>query len=126
MEACNRRLKQELIAQQHFSNVHDAQAAIGNWVYNYNYQRSHQGIGGLVVPAERFHGQADQVLAAVSKGIDVSANHCYSFCDIERSVINLVLSPDGKLTLYLLGQPILLTGGEHVPETQSRRSRRGD
>jgi hypothetical protein len=126
VEACNRRLKQELIAQQHFSNVHDAQAAIANWVYNYNYQRTHQGIGGLVVPAERFHGQADQVLAAVSKGIDVSVNHCYSFCGIERSMINLVLSPDGKLTLYLLGQPILLTGGEHVPETQSRGSRRSD
>ena len=126
VEACNRRLKQELIAQQHFSNVDDAQAAIGNWVYNYNYKRTHQGIGGLVVPAERFHGQADQVLADVSKGIDVSANHCYSFCGIERSMINLVLSPDGKLTLYLLGQPILLTGGEHVPETQSRASRRSD
>jgi transposase InsO family protein len=126
VEACNRRLKQELISQQHFSNVDDAQAAIGNWVYNYNYQRTHQGIGGLVVPAERFHGQADQVLAAMSKGIDVSANHCYSFCGIERSMINVVLSPDGKLTLYLLGQPILATGGEHVPETQCRGSRRGD
>jgi hypothetical protein len=126
VEACNRRLKQELIDQQHFSNVHDARAAIDNWVHNYNYKRTHQGIGGLVVPAERFHGQADQVLAAMSKGIDVGADHCYSFCGIERSMINLVLSPDGKLTLYLLGQPILLTGGEHVPETQSRGSRRGD
>ncbi len=126
VEACNRRLKQELIDQQHFSNCDDAQAAIGNWVYNYNYQRTHQGIGGLVVPAERFHGQADQVLAAMSKGIDVSANHCYSFGDIERSMINLMLSSDGKLTLYLLGQPILLTGGEHVPETQCRGSRGRD
>ena len=93
-------------------------AAIDNWVYNYNYKRAHQGIGGLVVPAERFHGQADYVLAAVSKGIDVCADHCYSFRGIECSMINLVLSPDGKLTLYLLGQPILLTGGEHVTETK--------
>ena len=118
VEACNRRLKQELIDQQHFSKVHDAKAAIDNWVYNYNYKRPHQGIGGLVVPAERFHGQADQVLAAMAKGIDVGADHCYSFCGIERSMINLVLKPDGKLTLYLLGQPILLTGGEHDTETK--------
>ncbi len=118
VEACNRRLKQELIGQQQFLNAHNAQAAIDNWVYNYNYKRTHQGIGGLVVPAERFHGQADQVLAAMAKGIDVGTDHCYSFCGIERSMINLVLNPDGKLTLYLLGQPILLTGGEHVTETK--------
>jgi hypothetical protein len=41
-------------------------------------------------------------------------------------MINLVLNPDGKLTLYLLGQPILSTGGEHAPETDSRGSRRSD
>ena len=92
MEACNRRLKQELIDQQHFSNVHDARAAIDNWVHNYNDKRTHQGIGGLVVPAERFNGQADQVLAAMSKGIDVGADHRESFCGIERSMINLVLA----------------------------------
>jgi len=126
VEACNRRLKQELIEQQHFSNVHDAQAAIQDWVCNYNYKRPHQGIGGLVVPAERFHGQADDVLAAMSKGIDVCADHCYSLRGIERSIINLVLDPDGKLTLYLLGQPILLTGGEHVTETKPRGGRRSN
>jgi putative transposase len=126
VEACNRRLKQELIEQQQFSNVHDAQAAIDDWVYHYNYKRTHQGIGGLVVPAERFHGQADEVLAAMSKGIDVCADHCYSLGGIERSIINLVLNPEGKLTLYLLGQPILLTGGEHVTETKPRGSRRSD
>lgn len=126
VEACNRRLKQELIDQQRFSTVDDARAAIDHWVYHYNYKRTHQGIGGLVVPAERFHGQADQVLAAVAKGIDVGADHCYSFGDIDRSMINLVLNPDGKLTLYLLGRPILSTGGEHVRETDPRGSRHGD
>ena len=34
--------------------------------------------------------------------------------------MNLVLSPDGKLTLYILGRPIFLTGAEHVTETQPR------
>ena len=126
VEACNRRLKQELIDQQHFSSVDDARAAIEKWVYHYNYKRTHQGIGGLVVPAERFHGQADQVLAAMSKGIDVGTDHCYSFSDIDRSMINLLLDSDGKLTLYLLGRPILSTGGEHVRETDPRGSRRSD
>jgi putative transposase len=126
VEACNRRIQQELINQQHFSNVSEAEAALGAWVEHYNYKRTHQGIGGLLVPAERFHGQAQQVLAAVAKGIDVSVDHCYSGCGIERSMMSLVLNPDGKLTLYILGQPIILTGGEHVSQTQRRGSGRGD
>lgn len=122
VEACNHRIKKELIDQQHFLNVHEAEAAILKWVDHYNYKRTHQGIGGLLVPAERFHGQADHVLAAISKGIDISCDHCYSAGDIERSMINLILSPDGKLILYILGQPIFLTGGDYVRKAHPRGS----
>jgi transposase InsO family protein len=114
VEACNQRLKRELIDQKHFSTVHEAEAAIGNWVEHYNYKRSHQGIGGFLVPAERFHGQAAQVLEAVAEGIDVTDHNGYNFSSIERSVLNLMLSPDGKLTLYIVGRPIHLKGGDHV------------
>ncbi|MBW1994266.1 MAG: transposase [Deltaproteobacteria bacterium] len=118
VEACNRRIKQELLDQQRFSTVNEAQGAIGNWVYNYNYKRTHQGIGGLVVPAERFHGQADDVLAALAKGIDLSSDNWYSFGVTERSMINLVLGLNGQLTLYILGRPIPLPGGAHVSKAQ--------
>jgi putative transposase len=120
VEACNRRLQHEVLIQQHFAGLHETQDAIGKWVEHYNYQRSHQGIGGFLVPAERFHGQAEQVLAAMAKSVDVSTDAGYSFSEIERSLINLVLSPDGALTLYIAGRPILLTGGDHVRQAQSR------
>jgi hypothetical protein len=35
-------------------------------------------------------------------------------------MMNLVLSPDGKLSLYILGAANFLTGAEHVAETQRR------
>ncbi len=73
MSLGNRRIKHEVLDQHQFYNMHEAEAAMSSWVYSYNYKRTHQGIGGLVVPAERFHGQADEVLSAVSKGIDISA-----------------------------------------------------
>jgi putative transposase len=111
VEACNRRIKQELIDQQHFSNLHEAQAAVESWVERYNYQRPHQGIGGFLVPAERFHGQAKKALCAMDSGIDITGD-CAISSGIERSVFNLVLSPEGRITFYLLGQPIVLTGGE--------------
>lgn len=120
VEACNRRIKQELIDQHHFSNLHEADTAIGNWVEHYNYQRTHQGIGGLLVPAERFHGQAAQVLSSIEKGVAVSGCHDYPFSGIERSIMNLVLDLNGKVTLYILGQPIPLTGGDNAKEIECR------
>lgn len=117
VEACNRRIKRELIDQKHFSNLHKAQDAIENWVEHYNYQRCHQGIGGFLVPAERFHGQVKKALFAMDNGIDITSDSCAIISDTDRSVINLVLSPEGRITLYLLGQPILLTGGETCPRT---------
>ena len=116
VEACNRRIKQELIDQQHFPNLHEAQAAVEGWVEHYNYQRPHQGIGGFLVPAERFHGQAKKALCAMDSGIDTTG-HCAISSGIDRSVINLVLSREGRITLYLLGQPIVLTGGEPCRRT---------
>jgi transposase InsO family protein len=112
VEACNRRIKRELIDQKRFSNLHHAQGAVESWVEHYNYLRAHQGIGGFLVPAERFHGQAKKALCAIDNGIDITGHSCAIPSDIERSVINLVLSPEGGITLYLLGQPIVLTGGE--------------
>ena len=109
VEACNRRIKQELIAQQPFANLHEARSAIERWVDHFNYQRAHQGIGGFLVPAERFHGQAKTALCAMDKGLDITGGGAIA-SSIERSVINLVMSPEGRLTLYLLGQAINLGG----------------
>jgi putative transposase len=116
VEACNRRIKHELIDQQHFSNLHEAQAEVESWVEHYNYQRPHQGIGGFLVPGERFHGQSKKALCAMDSGIDITG-HCAISSGIDRSVVNLVLSPEGCITLYLLGQPIALTGGEPCRRT---------
>jgi putative transposase len=107
IEALNGHLTRELIQQEHFSGIEDAAKAISRWVFHYNYERTHQGLGGLLVPSDRFHGLADQVLGKLEKGIDPGTFHGYTACDIERSIINLAVGPEGA-TLYLLGQPLKL------------------
>ncbi|NOX33633.1 MAG: transposase, partial [Deltaproteobacteria bacterium] len=107
VEACNKNIKYELLKQHYFLTVQEARSAVEKWVNNYNYQRTHQGIGGLLVPAERFHGQADQVLSNLGQGVDIAKEKL----DIERSIFNLVLNSNGDLTFYLMGKPIHLTGG---------------
>ena len=108
IEALNGHLRIELLKLEHFSGIEEAKTAIRGWVFQYNYQRTHQGLGGFLVPADRFHGLTDPVLSNVGKGLDLSNSHWYSFCGIERSIINLTADSEGKVTLYLLGQPIAL------------------
>jgi len=111
VEACNKNIKHELLRQHYFLTVQEARSAVEQWVNNYNYHRTHQGIGGLLVPAERFHGQAGQVLANLTQGIDITKEHQYSMFDIDRSILNLVLDSNGDLTFYLMGKPIQLPRG---------------
>ncbi len=109
VEALNKRIRNELFEQQHFSTLEQAASALESWVEHYNHKRPHQGLGGLLVPAERFRGQADEVLDQIARDCDVTSQAQ----GIERSIINFVLAPDGTITLYFLGQPILVKGGSH-------------
>ena len=111
VEACNKNIKYELLKTHHFLTLQEAKTAVEEWVHNYNYQRTHQGIGGMLVPAERFHGQAEQILSNLSRDIDITKKNPYSSFSIERSILNLVLGSHGELTFYLMGKPIQLTGG---------------
>ena len=108
IEALNGHLRKELLEHEHFSGVQEAKAAISGWVFHYNYERTHQGLGGLLVPADRLHGLTDQVLSNLEKGVDLSNSYVYALCGIERSIMNLAVDSEGKVTLYLLGQPIKL------------------
>jgi len=113
VEACNKRIKKELIDQRHFATVHDAVGAIEDWVDHYNYRRPHQGIGGLLAPAERFHGQADRVLEAIDQGVDITGKNGYMSVGEDRSIINVALSPEGKLILWILGRSVEMKGVDH-------------
>lgn len=108
IEALNGRLRIELLKQEHFSGIQEARTAIRSWIFQYNYERTHQGLGGLLVPADRFHGLTDPVVSHVGKALDLSNGHWYASAGIERSIINLTADSEGKVNLYLLGRPITL------------------
>ncbi len=106
IEAANKQIQKELIRRQEFKGVEDAEEAIKQWVEIHNYKRTHQGLGGLLVPADRFHGRVDAVLKSLSKKIDPEAQSGYDGIDISRSLMNLVLEPEGRVRLYVLGHPV--------------------
>lgn len=112
VEATNKQLQKELLRWQHFDSVAEAEEAIGKWVDGYNYQRTHQGLGGLLVPADRFHGRTAEVTRAISEHLDPAKETCYETTGIGRNLCNVVLLPDGTLQFYLFGQLLTTLGGE--------------
>ena len=124
IEALNGHLRTELLDRQHFCGVEQAQGAVGQWVFQYNYERTHQGLGGLFVPADRFHGLTDLVVASLAAGRDMDTGRWYAARAVERSMINLTVDSQGRVTFYLLGQPLVL--GPARPDEKEARWREAE
>jgi putative transposase len=117
VEATNKQIQKELLRQKHFDSVVEAEEAIGQWVKHYNYERTHQGLGGLLVPADRFHGRAAEVAQSIANHLDPDRENCHNMEGIARNLCNVVLTPDGTIKIYLLGQLMTVLGGKNGGQT---------
>jgi transposase InsO family protein len=106
IESTNKQIQKELLRRQRFESTSEAEEAIGKWVNVYNYERTHQGLGGFLVPADRFQGREDEVKQCIARQLDPTAQNCYHIDGISRSLFNVTLEPDGGLKLHLFGHPI--------------------
>lgn len=114
VESLNRRIQSELFKQQHFSTLGHAVTGVEKWVEHYNYQRPHQGIGGVLTPSERFHGQTRKVLDKISKGVNLEQESSH----INRSLLNISRTDNGQIILNVLGQSLVFQGGHNGPGSQ--------
>jgi hypothetical protein len=75
----------------------------------YNHARTHHALGGLLVPADRYYGRVEQVLARIEAGAgrDVS-----DLLDLRDRCLELfkVTSRGGVPEVWLLGQRLLGAG----------------
>ncbi|MGO9837018.1 MAG: DDE-type integrase/transposase/recombinase [Polyangiaceae bacterium] len=114
-------LKRELWECFHFEDRGEAERRLTAFVEDYNHRRAHMGIDGLV-PADRFFGRADQVLAridALSRGriATLAARHGDPGAPVEEilpastgaplEVLRLVLH-DGVMELRFCGARVQL------------------
>lgn len=65
-------LWRECIETAIFLDLEDARKRIGLFIDHYNFQRTHQGIGGLV-PADRFYEAAQEVLRTLKARVEANA-----------------------------------------------------
>jgi transposase InsO family protein len=105
LEALNGNVRKELLSRVEFSDIADARQQIARWVYTYNFERVHEGLGGLLVPADRYLGRSHEVLAQIERGEPVVLPGPPS---PESRTLELfrVISRAGNPELWLLGERI--------------------
>jgi transposase InsO family protein len=106
VEALNANFQKECVEQIEFMDLTDAARGIGRWVEHYNHRRTHHGLGGLLVPADRFYGIAEQSLQRIEQGLGARTAELSS-PDGRALELFRVLSRAGKPEIWLMGEKIL-------------------
>ena len=108
LEVLNANLQKELFNQETFFDLGEAQRRLSAWIHFYNFRRTHHALGGLLVPADRYFGRSDEVLAAIESGQKPDGlGEPLAVGKRELDLLRLT-SCRGRLELSLLGHSIAL------------------
>ena len=106
VEALNASFQKECVEQQEFMDLTDAARSIGRWVEHYNHHRTHHGLGGLLVPADRYYGVAEQTLRRIEQGLGAETPGLTN-PDSRGLELFRVVSQGGAPQIWLMGRKIL-------------------
>jgi transposase-like protein len=118
VEVFNANLHKELFDVHRFYDIAEMKRRLAAHLDWYNHARTHHALGGLLVPADRYYGRVEQVLARIEAGAgrDVS-----DLLDLRDRCLELfkVTSRGGVPEVWLLGQRLLGAGnaGATAPGT---------
>ena len=106
VEVFNGNLHKELFDAHRFYDVAEMKRRLSAHLHWYNHDRTSHALGGLLVPADRFHGRADEVLARIEAGLgrDLPGEHV----DLRDRRLQLVevTSQGGRIEIWLMGRKI--------------------
>lgn len=108
IEVFNANLQKELFDRVTFSDVADLRRRLGPHFQFYNHQRTHHGLGGLLVPADRYFGREAEVLARIEAGGVTGDPLALAARTLE---LFRVVSHQGKAEVWLMGQKIFSVPG---------------
>ena len=113
VEALNKRVQNELLAKNHYERLSELEGSLRTWLYDYNHSRTHQGLkdpelGSVLVPADRYYGRVEEVLAKVRAKI--AGNNVDPY-DYTKEIDNLspleilrVMENKGNLEVWFCGR----------------------
>lgn len=108
LEVLNANIQKELFNQETFFDLGEAQRRLSAWISFYNFRRTHHALGGLLVPADRYFGRADEVLAQIEAGRNPEGLG-EPIAPGERHLdLFRIASHRGQVEIHLMGQRFLL------------------
>jgi transposase InsO family protein len=108
LEVLNANIQKELFNQETFFDLGETQRRLSAWISFYNFRRTHHALGGLLVPADRYFGRADEVIAHIESGR--SPDGVGEPIPVGERQLDLfrITSHRGQVELHLLGHRIVL------------------
>ncbi len=106
IEVFNANLHKELFDVQRFYDVAEMRRRLGAHLEWYNHARTHHALGGMLVPADRYYGRVEEVLARIEAG---AGRDTKDLLDLRDRCLELfkVTSRGGVPEVWLLGQKLL-------------------
>ena len=103
VEAVNKAIQKELFRQVEFQHIIEAREKIEEWMWRYNYKRVHQGLGGVMVPADRFHGWVKEIDRELSRMVEEGI----SLEGREISILHVKMV-DSEVEMTIMGRKVKL------------------
>ena len=106
VEVFNANLHKEFFDTQRFYDVAEMRRRLAAHLGWYNEARTHHALGGLLVPADRYYGRAEEVLARIEAGAGRDLSDGVELRDRCLELFK-VTSRAGMPEVWLLGQKLL-------------------
>ena len=108
LEALNANIQKEVFDEERFFDLAETHRRFRSWVEFYNLRRTHVSLGGLLVPADRYFGRTEEVLACIESqrppaGIGEPAPVGERHLDLFR-----ISSHRGQVEVHLMGHRLVL------------------
>jgi putative transposase len=105
-EVFNANLHKELFDKHRFYDVAEMRRRLEVHLHWYNTMRTHHALGGLLVPADRYYGRVEEVLARIEAG---AGRDVGDGVEVRERCLELfkVTSTAGVPEVWLLGQRLL-------------------
>ncbi|MBW1880451.1 MAG: DDE-type integrase/transposase/recombinase [Deltaproteobacteria bacterium] len=107
LEVFNANLQKELFDAHRFYDLAEMKRRLAAHLRWYNLRRTSHALGGLLVPADRYYGRVEEVMARIEAGVTDDSDPL----DLRSRILELfkVVSVDGRAEVWLMGQQLLLT-----------------
>ena len=107
LEVFNANLAKELLNVHRFYDLAEMRRRLAAHLHFYNHGRTSHALGGLLVPADRYFGRADEVIARIEAG--ATSDLPGEGIDLRDRVLDLlrVTSQGGRVAITLMGRKIL-------------------